>query len=94
MSLASIENVNHKNEIKTDNRAENLESATNREQTAHATRMHLRVENINALANTNKIRSKPIIFKGIKYKSSREAHRMTGLHTETIKYGDVHSIDQ
>lgn len=73
------------NGIKTDNRAENLEWATQREQKIHSISHGLCNKNIAVLAMCNKRRAKGVCLDGIFYKSIREVARLTGHDREYIK---------
>lgn len=65
--------VNHINEVKTDNRVENLEWATNAEQNVHGTRI------TRAVANTDwRKRTKKMDYKGIAQKHDYQAPHMCG----------------
>lgn len=79
--------INHKNEIKTDNRVENLEIVTSKQNCNYGTRNERLSEKNKA---QKEIWCKPVIQKTLagevvaRYSSRLEAERKTGVHSGTI----------
>ena len=71
--------VNHKNDQKDDNRVENLEWATQREQKAHSIQHHLCDKNIRALQEANRRTSRKVKVDGKMFDSIRGASRILGV---------------
>lgn len=78
------ETVNHKDGVKSNCKAKNLEWATHKEQKEHAIRNGLCNKNVDALKESNILKSRKVIFRGEKYNSINEAKRKNGVHQRVV----------
>lgn len=73
--------VNHKNEIKTDNRVENLEWCTQKYNCNYGTSIERMVENMTGLR-----KSKKVLIDGVEFRSINEGAKFIGCAFSTLRW--------
>lgn len=81
----NLPEVNHRNEIKTDNRLENLEYCDRRYNVNYGTGNELRSKKLKGVYNTKLSKKVLCVESGIVYQSSREVERKLGFNQASVQ---------